>query len=477
IRYLEAHHALVATLDIEELYGKRRNILVLTSDAITERMAGPAIRAWNMADVLGGEHNVRLVTMNAYFDPPSAPFEVKYLHPAKVPPEVAWADIVVMQGHALEQVEMLKSTRKIVVCDIYDPMHLEQLEQGKDLTDTRRAHVVEVVTEVLTNQLLRGDFFLCASDRQRHFWLGHLGAIGRLSPTLYDSDPSVRSLLAIAPFGLSAKPPQRTGSGPRELVTGIGQDDKVIIWAGGIYNWFDPLTLLHAVERLRRKRPDVKLLFLGMKHPNPDVGEMDMAIRARALAAKLNLTGRNVFFNETWVPFDQRQNWLMDADCGVTTHYEHVETTFAFRTRVLDYLWAGLPIVSTAGDSFADLVERERLGVVVPSEDPDALAEALEKVLYDDEFARDCRGRIEAVRERYTWETVLAPLVEFCRNPRPAADRLTGVEPLVLNRPLGATGTLRRDWALVKEYLNAGGPAELAKRAGGRLRRVLGQGR
>jgi hypothetical protein len=214
-----------------------------------------------------------------------------------------------------------------------------------------------------------------------------------------------------------------------------------------------------------------------MRHPNPDVGEMDMAGKTRALAHRLDLVGRNVFFNETWVAYEQRQNWLLDADCGVTTHFEHVETTFAFRTRVLDYLWSGLPIVTSAGDSFADLVERERLGEVVPAEDPDALAAALENVLYDAEFSKACQDRIELVRERYTWETALAPLVEFCRNPRPAADRLTGTGPLTVSEPLGALGTVRRDLALVKEYLDAGGPGELARRAGGRLRRVLRQGR
>lgn len=474
--YLEAHQKLVATLDLDELYALRRHILVVTSDAITERMAGPAIRAWNMADVLGGEHDVRLVTMNAHSNPPPAPFDVRYEAPPDMGQHVDWADVVILQGHVLEQIPQLKTSSKIVVCDIYDPMHLEQLEQGKDLTDARRAHVVEVVTEVLSNQLLRGDFFLCASERQRHFWLGHLGAIGRLSPTLYDSDPSVKSLLAIAPFGLSAKPPQRTGPGPRDRLAPLAQDDKLVIWAGGIYNWFDPLTLLHAIDLLRGTRPDVKLLFLGMKHPNPDVGEMDMSMRTRALAARLDL-GDNVIFNETWVPFDERQNWLLDADCGVTTHYEHVETTFAFRTRVLDYLWSGLPIVTTAGDSFADLVEREQLGVVVPAEDPRALADALEKVLYDKEFARACQERVEVVRERYTWETALAPLVEFCRDPRPAADRLPGAGPMVGTKPLGAVAAARRDVALMKEYLNAGGPRELARRAGGRLRRVLGQGR
>jgi hypothetical protein len=33
---------------------------------------------------------------------------------------------------------------------------------------------------------------------------------------------------------------------------------------------------------------------------------------------------------------------------------------------------------------------------------------------------------------------------------------------------------LRRDVALVKEYLDAGGPTELARRAVGRLRRLAG---
>jgi GT2 family glycosyltransferase/glycosyltransferase involved in cell wall biosynthesis len=473
--YLLAHENLVENMGVEEIYGRRRRILILTSDSITERMAGPAIRAWNMADILSGEHDVKLISLNRHSSPPSAEFPVSYVPPREMDPEIDWAEIVILQGHVLEQVARLKTSNKIVVCDIYDPMHLEQLEQGKDLTDTRRAHVLEVVTEVLTNQLRRGDFFLCASERQRHFWLGHLGAIGRLSPTLYDADPSVRSLLSVAPFGLSAKPPQRTASAARGVIPGIGDRDKLVLWAGGVYSWFDPLTLLHAVHELRRTREDVRLLFLGMRHPNPDVGEMDMAGRTRALADRLGLTGTHVFFNETWVPYEERQNWLLDADCGVTTHYEHVETTFAFRTRVLDYLWAGLPIVTTTGDAFADLVEREKLGVVVPAEDPTALAVALERVLYDAEFADACQDRIAAVAQRFTWENVLAPLVDFCRNPRPAPDRLPGAVPPTPEKA-SMREALRRDIGLAREYLSAGGPGELARRAGGRLRRMLSGG-
>ncbi|HKR49762.1 MAG TPA: glycosyltransferase, partial [Pseudonocardiaceae bacterium] len=472
IPYLLAHDAIVEALGLQRVYGARRRILIITADAVSARMAGPAIRAWNMAEVLAGEHDVRLVSLNAHCSPhPAADFETRHVAPHQIAPELTWAQLVVLQGHVLEQIPSLTTSNHLVVADIYDPMHLEQLEQGRDLDADQRTQVVAATTAVLSAQLRRGDFFLCASERQRHFWLGHLAAIGRLSPTVYDADPTTRSLLAVAPFGLSGKPPQRTGPGLRDTLE-FGTPEKVVLWAGGVYSWFDPLTLLHAVHALSAEHDDLRLVFLGMRHPNPDVPEMGMAGQARQLAETLGLTGKQVFFNETWVPYADRQNWLLDADAGVTTHFEHVETTFAFRTRVLDYLWAQLPIVTTDGDAFAELVAAEQLGVVVPAQDPTALAAALQRVLYDDAFAASCRERIAVVAQRYTWEAVLAPLVEFCRHPRPAPDRLPGAPRTPVGNRNAVAGALRRDAALARSYLTTGGPGEVIRRAAGRLHRL-----
>ncbi|WP_394360658.1 glycosyltransferase [Amycolatopsis sp. SB7-3] len=476
-RYLAAHDVLVETFGIDALFGQRRKVLVITGDAITERMAGPAIRAWNMAATLATEHDVHLVTINPLADPPPAPFRVSAATRRDLETPIAWADIIILQGHVLELAPSLKKqyAHKIVVADLYDPMHLELLEQGKGVPDDKRALDLIGVTKVLDAQLERGDFFLCASERQRHFWLGHLAAMGRLSPRLYDADPTTQSLLSIVPFGLSPQAPVRTGPGLRSTLDGIGETDHVVLWAGGVYSWFDPLTLVRAIERLRQRRGDVRLVFLGMKHPNPEVTEMDIGARTMLLSDTLGLTGKHVFFNQQWVPYEERQNWLLDANCGVTTHYEHVETTFAFRTRVLDYLWAGLPIVTTDGDSFADLVREEKLGVVVPAEDVDALADALEKALYDEEFAAGCVERMAAVAQRYAWPEALKPLVEFCRNPRPAADRLPGSEDLVVTAPVRGKEMLRRDVDLIREYLADGGPKELVRRVGGRMVKVAKQ--
>jgi hypothetical protein len=481
-RYLEAHGALVEALGIADLFATRRRIVVITGDPLAAKMAGPAIRAWAIAEHLAQEHDVRLVsTSSASITAPG--FEVSAVAvPNDLKKHEAWADVIVFQGFAMASAPWLAKSKKVIVCDVYDPMHLEQLEQTRGQEGGRRARDVATTTAALNQQLARGDFLLCASEKQRHFWLGQLAAVGRLNPTTYDADSSLDSLLAIVPFGLSSTPPQRTRPAIKGVVPGIAPTDKVILWAGGVYNWFDPLTLVRAVDQLRQRHPDVRLFFMGMRNPNPHVPEMRMATATRELADSLGLTGKHVFFNSEWVDIDDRQNYLLDADIGVSTHFQHVETTFAFRTRMLDYLWANLPIVATGGDTFGDLVTAEGLGVTVPERDVDALAEALERTIYDEDFAARCRAAVARVRTSFTWERSLQPLLEFCRAPRRAPDLLTpsGKEQdKVLERGIVAgrlvdTGyqpNLRGDLSLVRQYLQQGGPLELGRRVAGRIRR------
>ena len=82
---------------------------------------------------------------------------------------------------------------------------------------------------------------------------------------------------------------------------------------------------------------------------------MRMATEARALADGLGLAGTHVFFNEGWVDYESRQDYLLEADIGVSAHIDHLEASLSFRARILDYLWAGLPVVATRGDVLADL--------------------------------------------------------------------------------------------------------------------------
>ncbi|MBA2476756.1 MAG: hypothetical protein H0V40_12485, partial [Actinobacteria bacterium] len=50
-----------------------------------------------------------------------------------------------------------------------------------------------------------------------------------------------------------------------------------------------------------------------------------------------------------WLPEIRRR--AIRPAVAVSAHFDDVETRFAFRTRLLDCLWAGLPVVTTRGDA------------------------------------------------------------------------------------------------------------------------------
>jgi glycosyltransferase involved in cell wall biosynthesis len=180
------------------------------------------------------------------------------------------------------------------------------------------------------------------------------------------------------------------------------------------------------VAALAPRRPDLRLVFMGTRHPNPLVKPMRAVEASRERARELGVLDTHVFFND-WVPYTERARWLAEADLGVSTHREHLETHFSFRTRMLDYVWARLPIVCTDGDTFARLVRAERLGAVVPPGDPAALADAIDRVLGDPvarAAARDALGRLG---RELQWSRVVAPLARFLAAPAHAADRAVGV--------------------------------------------------
>ena len=65
----------------------------------------------------------------------------------------------------------------------------------------------------------------------------------------------------------------------------------------------------------------------------------------------------------------------------ISTHRDHLEANFSFRTRLLDCFWVGFPAVCTRGDELSDRIERCEGGVTVPHQDVDAVAGAILQVL------------------------------------------------------------------------------------------------
>ena len=400
-------------------------VALLTTEPLGAQLAGPAIRAVELGRVLAAEHDVEVASTASCSDPgPDGNWQ--FADEAALRALAARCDVLVLGGDVLAANTWLAEAGPAIVVDLYDPFHLEQLEQARDLGEAERRRVVFGCIDVLNTQAVLGDTFLCASGRQRDMWLGHLASCGRVNPATYDADPTLRTLLRVVPFGVADSPPAVGAPALRGVVKGIGVDDEILLWGGGIYNWFDPLTLIRAVDKLRSDRPNLRLVFMGVQHPNPVVKTMRAAREAWELSNELELTDVHVFFSDSfssgWIPYDERGRYLAEATIGVSTHHDHVETAFSFRTRVLDYFWAGLPVITTRGDALADVIEEAGAGLTVEPGDIAGLALAINALL-DDDAARAAAAAASAqLADDYRWSTVAQPLLEFCRNPDRAPD-------------------------------------------------------
>ncbi len=376
-------------------------------------MAGAAIRPWEFARCLASEHQVILLSCGVCDAEPEG-FEILTFPSVEAKKHFVDADILIAQRLTFPLALLAFYHRIKVIIDAYVPGPLELLEHFKGLS--AQAREKKVLSEVVNLKMSFhfADGILCASERQRELWIGFLLGQKQIIPSLYDKDPSLKHLLAVVPFGLpDAAPSRLKGVKSMRERFGISPSDKVLLWGGGVWNWFDPLTLIFAMEKVQQKRSDVKLVFMGVTPPDPSLPQTTTAARAISLAKELKLLGKNVFFNDSWIPYSERQQVLIEADIGVSTHFDHLETHFSFRTRLLDYIWAALPIVATKGDVFADLIEKNGVGLCVPEKNAEALAEAILTLVEDSAFYSLAKERLLQMRRQFYWSCVTAPLQEM----------------------------------------------------------------
>jgi len=430
-------------------------VLIISHDVVEANMAGPGIRYWELARVLARHCVVTLAVPEqsslrgeGFFVQPYRRSDWRSLE------SVAGAsDAILPGGTILTDFPQLAALGRPLVIDGYDPYPAENLSVAANTEGEEPAGWRQNLLNRLRQECSNGDFFLCASERQRYWWLGLLAAHGRLNPATYRADPTFRNLIDVVPFGLAPEPLQHTRQALKGVIPGIGPHDTVLLWGGGIWEWLDPLTLLRALPQVIAHRPDVRLIFPGTRHPSPAVPDMPVRQRAIDLAAEQGLLGKHVFFGD-WVPYADWPNYLLEADAGVSLHLNSLETQLAFRSRVLDYIRAGLPMVVTRGDATSDLVRDHGLGSVVDFGDQAGVAEAILALLAQPRSA--WRDRFSPVQALFTWERVAQPLIEFCTHPHRAADRYlfaTGSGEQRAAQAFEASGEARQDLASCEQEI------------------------
>lgn len=380
-------------------------VALLSSEPLRPRLAGIGIRYVELARRLAARGFDVVVISPARAEEtaelgiPAA--QVRAFSPERIAELLADREAVVAQGQ-LANDAVLAAPSLPAVIDLYDPWLVENLHYlaSLGLDPYRNDHATWIL------QMSRGDFFLCSSEEQRQFYLGFLAALGRVNPYRVGADPDLRRLVDVVPFGVPEELPAHRPVLPERM------PGEARILFGGLYDWYDPFTLLAALGGIT-DRP--WSLFL-VRNPNPGATPQRLFAEVEKRCRALGWWGERVRVLD-WLPADRRFDLLRDADVLVAPHRLSLETRLALRTRFLEALACGCPVVTSEGGALSRMLREEAAGWVVEAERPEPLAAALREVLSRGEevSGRIARGRQLAAR--FTWERAMEPLVRFLAAP------------------------------------------------------------
>lgn len=391
-------------------------VLIISPDYIGEKMAGPGIRYWNLAKYLSQQYKVTLLIPNSPDDAENLSKDkniaIAELNSGNVKYFLKVNDIVLTQGAAISRYKELRKKQIPVIVDLYDPFILECLQLRKSKFSAINKWLYGMDLGMLLDQIQYGDYFICANEKQKDFWFGMLCGTGKVNPEYYQSVRESSKIIGIVPFGIEPELPAKQKNVLKGVQDGISANDKVLIWAGGIWEWMDPATLISAMDILAKRQYDnIKCYFMGTKRPGNNPNVTNAAEKAIELSNEFGLTNKNIFFGE-WTGYNERHEYLLESDIGVTTYFNNFETEYSFRTRVLDYLWTKKPFIVTEGDYFAKLAIDSHIGLTVKENDPDDLADKIALLLNDRELYAKLQSNMENVSNKFYWHNIIQSLSE-----------------------------------------------------------------
>ena len=169
--------------------------------------------------------------------------------------------------------------------------------------------------------------------------------------------------------------------------------------------------LVEAAGILAERGVPVEVVIVGHPAPlEPDVGPaLERAISELGLAGRVHLVGA---MSQAALFDEYRRASAFCLPCRVADSGDRD----GIPNVMVEAMACGVPVVGTEVSGLPELVEAERNGLLVPPDDPEAVAEALLRLYSDSELARALGRRAEmTVRERFDGDRLARELATLFR--------------------------------------------------------------
>jgi glycosyltransferase involved in cell wall biosynthesis len=291
-----------------------------------------------------------------------------------------------------------------LILDVYVPIYIEiSARESKDMDSEYRNYMQDIIR--FNRVLRRGDYFLCANEIQKTFYTGVLSAMGIINPKTYKDHR-----ILVVPFGIHNIPAVATRNPYLDM--GIKPTDFTVLWFGGLYPWFRVQELLDAVLK-RSTSNNFKFVLVGGKNPfnsNPDfIKQYDAAYN---FAKEHKLLGKSVHFVD-WVDFEDRINWFKHASVVISLNSPGEENNFSWRTRVMDFVWGELAIVTNGGDPLSEELLLKGAAIRLDRLSDSSITKCLKMLQENTKLLEDTRNHLKKLKHSFYWDNITKPVAEI----------------------------------------------------------------
>lgn len=259
--------------------------------------------------------------------------------------------------------------------------------------------------------LLSGDRFSACSQAQRLALIGELGACGRLNRRTAGTD-----LAHVIPMGTAFHEFRKTKTAIRGPVAPA--NSIILLWAGGFNTWTDVQTLHAGIVEAIRRRSDLRFVSFGGAipgHCETVYPHFERLVAEGPFPDHFHLMG--------WADPETVQNAYLEADMAINIDCFSYEGLLGTRSRLLEWMRAGLPIVTTELCELSRILARREMAYSFPMGDAQALGAVVAGAAADPQGRRERARRAAAFLDaEYANERLLAPLLAWAANPQRAPD-------------------------------------------------------
>ena len=250
--------------------------------------------------------------------------------------------------------------------------------------------------------LSRGDVFSTVSTPQKFALIGKLGENGRLN-----KETTGYEFVHVIPCGVERKRFVHN----KTIIRGkyVKRDDFVILWSGGYNNWVDIDTLYLALEKAMSKNEKIK--FVSSAGP---ISSQSETLYAHFLKLINESEFKDRYIMLGWLPTKDLHNLYLESNIGINIDRYCYEVLLGSRHRILDWMRAGLPVLTTETSELTKILSKEKMIITFPINDSDTLSRTILSLSSQSRrLRRYSRNAKKFVYENFLNEKTIKPFLDW----------------------------------------------------------------